>query len=117
MTRLPDSVWRLRKRKVIEVIAKNGSYFDIGEAWGTSNVYANRQVRERWPHLANEMKARRFKNELHPEVIYQRLLIIKDSRTQREAAKRIGITHVAVHQLLRRHAPDGIDDALDLYGG
>ena len=115
MTKLPESVWRLRKRKVIQIIAQNGGYREIGQAWGTSNVYANIQVRERWPHLAAEIRDRRFKNAYSAEVVYHRLQTVLESKTHRQAAKKLGITAPALHFFLKRHAPFGLEDAIDLY--
>lgn len=110
-----DSVWYVRRRKALAVIARGGGYAKIAEVWGVSRTYAYVAIRDKFPELQDEIHARRHSHSLKPEEIVHRLRLIASGMSYAAVARQLGLTPAAITRFLQRHAPDGVEDALETY--
>lgn len=109
------SIWRQRKRWAIQIISQGGGPEEIAKKWQVSRTSVHVEMKKRWPALYDEMKKRRWANHLAPKEICRRLQIVQLAPSKRQAARDIGISDARLHNFLARHAPDGVEAALEDY--
>lgn len=115
---VPIDYLKLRqyKRLAHEVIRDGGNITELARRADVSLAFMSRYMKKHAPHLHRELKAARSNRVIAPEVILYRLRVIDGSRNQKSAARRLNLSENAISYFLRQYAPDGVKDALELYG-
>lgn len=114
---IPVDYIKLRKYKRIahEVIHDGGNLTEFARRAGVSAPFASRYLKKRAPHLHDKLKEARSRRTIPPEVILNRLRVVKASRSQAAAARQLNLSGNAITYMLQRYAPDGIEEALAEY--
>jgi DNA-binding phage protein len=106
---------RQYKRIASEVIHDGGNITEMARRAGVSSAFISRYLRKHAPHLHSKLKEAKSRRVIAPEVILYRLKVIKASKSQAAAARKLCLTGNAITYTLKTYAPDGLDDAIDLY--
>lgn len=106
---------RQYKRLAREVIHDGGNLSEMARLAGVSQPFISRYLRKHSPDLHEALKGGRAKRSIPPEVILNRLRVISQSRSLREAGEILNLSANGVHYVVKKFAPDGIEDALEDY--
>jgi predicted transcriptional regulator len=106
---------RQRLRIAREVISEGGSLVDFARIVGITRVGALKYLEKHSPATRRALADNNRGRSMHPIRVLERLRVIAGCRTQRQAAKKLGITRGRVSVFLKHYAPEGIEDALELY--
>lgn len=106
---------RQRLRLAREIISEGGSLGDFANVLGITNVAAINYLERHSPACRRALADNNRGRSMHPIRVLERLRVIASCRTQRQAAKKLGLSHGRVSVFLKHYAPEGIEDALELY--
>lgn len=106
---------RRYKRLAREVIHEGGNLSEMARRAGVSQAFVSRYFRKHAPDLHQALKEGRAKRSIPPETILNRLRVISKARTYRDAGKILNLSANGVHYVIKRYAPDGIEEALEEY--
>jgi predicted transcriptional regulator len=106
---------RQRLRIAREVISEGGSLVDFARVVGITRVAALKYLEKHSPATRRALADNNRGRSMHPIRVLERLRVIAKCRTQRQAAKKLGLSHGRISVFLKHYAPDGIEDALELY--
>ena len=110
---LSPETWNWRLSQAERLADRGKGFTEIGRAWGTSRVYAYVEIRRRRPALYERIIDLPYSHALPAEEVIRRCraLIDADGHVS-TAAKNLGVDRHALHNWLRRNAPDGPQDLL-----
>ncbi len=98
---------RQRKRLANECIAEGLNLTVFAERAGISVAGAQYYLQRNAPDLHRALKDGRWRNHLSPLKVLHRLRVICSTRTQAEAARKLGMTKEGVHYFLKRYCDEG----------
>jgi predicted transcriptional regulator len=106
---------RQRLRLAREIISEGGCLADYARALDVSVPAVIQYLEKHSPACRRALADNNRGRSMHPVRVLERLRVIASCRTQYQAAKKLGLSHSRVCVFLKHYAPEGIEDALELY--
>lgn len=112
----PVSVHRARKRRCEKYADAGFNLSQAAESEGITRAALWQWLNRKGFHdLRRRLADNARWTTLSSQEVVSRLRVVQSSKTQRVAAKHLGISDAAMCDFLKRYAPEGIEDALELY--
>jgi predicted transcriptional regulator len=106
---------RKRLRLAREIISEGGCLADYARALGISVPGVIQYLEKHSPCTRRALADNNRGRSMHPIRVLERLRVIAKSRSQHQAAKKLGLSPSRICLFIKHYAPDGIEDALELY--